>query len=184
MKKNNVVSVLTILISLSIGSCQKDISKKTMDVTLKSKIIVWLNNQKPADNLSKTATINLLMDNLDYSNLHYEKHSKDDQFIVIPIRENFKKLKNVDERKILTLLLVISNAGNIIRGNIAMYIPDSATKENNIPVNTFANLYNNKPNSVNGIIRFLSVTGNRLYEWRIKNGKPVSLGVVKTKTDI
>lgn len=164
---------------LILASCQKDAEKKNNNDELVSKIYSWLDKQKSPNQPNKAANIDLLKENIDFSALRFEQFTKNEQFIVIPIKENYKIKKNIDKNTPSVLLLVQDKPGNIIRGHMVQYSPENNEPMNAIPDNTFYKMYAEKNLECNGLFRFLSPTGRWLFQRQYKNGKMKSFGFVK-----
>lgn len=165
---------------LVLFSCQKEAVKKdnSNDLII-SKVNNWLDKQKSEKQPNKAANIDLLKENIDFSSLNFEDLNQNEQFIVIPIKENYKLKKNIDVNTPAVLLLVRDKTGSIVRGNIVLYFPENNQQTNTIPGNTFSRMYNEKNLECNGLFRFLSPTGRWLYQREYKNGKLYSSGYVK-----
>lgn len=160
-------------------SCQKNPIKDKSNDLLISKVNSWLDKQKSERQANKATNIDLLKENIDYSALKFEGHNENEQFIVIPINENYKIKKNIDKNTVLMLLLVQNKTGDILRGNIVLYIPENNQQMKTIPDNTFQKMYLEKNLDCNGLFRFLSPTGRWMYQREYKNGKLHSFGYVK-----
>jgi hypothetical protein len=158
------------------NACKKKVENLD-EGALADKVNSWLDKQKLPRQPNQSSNIELLRKNLDLSNIHYEQLNKKEKFLVIPILENYKQLKKVENSAILMLVVVVDEFNKIERGNIAMYLPQTSN-ENFIPVGTFSNLYNNKTVQANGLIRFLSVSGRWLYQYRVKSGRIFSFGCI------
>jgi hypothetical protein len=164
---------------LILASCQKDVEKKNDHDELISKIYSWLEKQKSPNQPNKAANIDLLKENIDFSTLKFEPFTNNEQFIVIPIKENYKIKKNIEKNTPAVLLLVQDKPGNIIRGNIVQYFPENNQPMNSIPDNTFSKMYAEKKLECNGLFRFLSPTARWMYQREYKNGQLSSFGFVK-----
>ena len=165
-------------------SCQKE--KKSIDQNsseLQSKINLWLDEQNITSNITKRNNIQSLKINLELSKVRFERLGQNEQFLVVPILEEYKKTGKFEKNSIINLLLVIDELGNIKRGNISEFIPESSSRMDKLPSNTFYSLYNNYDLEFDGTFRFLSVTGRWLHQFGMKNGKLSSIGIVKSKID-
>jgi hypothetical protein len=167
---------------LVLFSCQKEFEEQNTGRTrgeLILKINSWLDKQKSPTQPNKAANIDLLKESIDFSSLKLEDFYQNEKFIVITIKEEYKIKKNIDKNTISVLLLVTDKIGNIIQGNIVLYIPDKNQQMNTIPNNTFFKMYNEKNLACDGLFRFLSPTGRWVYQREYKNGKLSSFGYVK-----
>src|SRR5688500_8275059 len=97
-------------------SCQKDPIQDNSNDLLISKVNTWLDKQKSTKQPNKAANIDLLKENINFSALKFENLNANEQFIVIPINENYKIKKNIDKNTHAILLLVQNKTGSILRG--------------------------------------------------------------------
>ncbi len=160
-------------------SCQKGVEKQTDNTQLISKINSWLEKQKSPTQPNKAANIDLLKECVDFSALRFENLNAEETIIVVPLSDNYKMKRNIDKNTVTVLLLVKNNAGSIVRGNLVIYFPENNAQVKTIPDNTFSKMYSEKDLDCNGLFRFLSPTGRRLYEREYKNGKLHSFGYVR-----
>jgi hypothetical protein len=175
-------------INVFFNSCKKDITNNPTDQEnsqlnkeVITKVNAWLDSQKPANKPNKKATIELLKNNLDFSKLRVEEFKGNEQFLVIPVNEDFKTKKNVNKGTIPVLLLVVDKSGNINKGNLVLYIPQSGTTMSSLPNNTFYKMYYSKELDCSGMFRFLDITGGLLYQVEYENGKFHSIGQLQKK---
>ena len=160
-------------------SCQKETEKTNSNDQLTKKVNSWLDNQKSPSQPNKAANIDLLKDNLNFSEQRFEELNQNERFLVIPVNEDYEIKKNIDKKTVLVLLLVMDKSTNIIRGNLVLYSPEDNQRLNNIPNYTFFKMYNKTTLDCNGLFNFLSVTGRRMYQREYKDGKLRSFGYVK-----
>ena len=126
-------------------SCQKE--KRTNEensLAIISKINLWLDTHKGTGNTTKEKNIQALKTSLEFSKIRFEKLGQRERVLVVPILEEYKKTVKFDKNSILNLLLVVDELGNIKRGNISEIMPESNLQTNQLPSNTFNNLYNNR----------------------------------------
>ena len=160
-------------------SCQKEAEKANSNDQMFKKVFSWLDNQKSPSQPNKAANIDLLKNNLNFSELEFEELNVNERFLIIPVNEDYEIKKNIDKKAVLVLLLVMDKSENIIRGNLVLYSPEDSQHLGKIPNNTFSKMYNDKSLDCNGLFNFLSVTGRRMYQREYKNGKLHSFGYVK-----
>jgi hypothetical protein len=172
-----------LIIFLVFNSCKKDASKKHVDKETVAKVNSWLNNQKPISQPNKSANVDLLGNNLDFSNLRSEELNNGEQFLIIPLKKNFQTIKNIDKNSIPELVLILDRTGSIRKGNIVLYIPENNQSRKEVPDNAFNKIFNDKSPDGNGQFRFLSVTGRRLYQLDYKDGRLYSWGIIQSKTN-
>jgi hypothetical protein len=153
------------------------LSNQQFRITVES----WLGKQKHPDFPNKANNIESLKENLDYSNLKTEDFTSEKKFLVIPIKEKFKALHNIDGKDVIVLLLTVDLSGDVIQGKIVRYLP--AKNNSQIPSNTFSRIFKGETLLVSGIFKFLSVSGSWLYQLGYKNGKLESYGVVRKKKE-
>jgi hypothetical protein len=186
MRKTFLLPLILWATMVVLFSCQKEIEKQNTNNTrgeLISKVNGWLDKQKSPTQPNKAANIDLLKENIDFSSLKSEEFNQNEKFIVLTIKEGYKIKKNIDKNTISVLLLVADKIGNIIQGNIVLYIPDKNQQMNTIPDNTFFKMYKEKSLTCDGLFRFLSPTGRWMYERVYKNGKLSSFGYVKASNN-
>ena len=160
-------------------SCQKEAEKANSNDQMFKKVFSWLDHQKSPSQPNKAANIDLLKDNLNFSELRFEELNQNERFLIIPVHEDYETKKNIDKKTVLVLLLVMDKSENIIRGNLVLYSPEDSRHLDEIPNNTFFKMYNNKNLDCNGSFNFLSVTGRRMYQREYKDGNLRSFGYVK-----
>ena len=186
MRKTFMLPLILWATILVLVSCQKEFEKQNTNNVhseLISKVNGWLDKQKSPTQPNKAANIDLLKENIDFSSLKSEEFNQNEKFIVITIKEEYKIKKNIDKNTSSVLLLVADKIGNIIQGNIVLYIPDKNQQVNTIPDNTFFKMYNEKNLACDGLFRFLSPTGRWMYQREYKNGKLSSFGYVKASNN-
>ena len=167
---------------LVLFSCQKEFENQNTNNNqgeLISKVNGWLDKQKSPTQPNKAANIDLLKENLNFTELKFEDLNQSEKFLIIPVNEDYETKKNIDKKTVLVLLLVMDKSTNIIRGNLVLYSPEDNHRLNEIPENTFFEMYNNKSLECNGLFNFLSVTGRKMYQREYKDGKLHSFGYVK-----
>lgn len=164
---------------LVLFSCQKDVEKKNNNDQLISKVNNWLDKQKSVNQPNRAANVDILKENIDFSGLRYEDLNVNERFIVMPIKDDYRIKKNIDNSTVPVLLLVMNTMGDIIRGNIVLFFPEDKKQIDKIPDNTFSKMYKEETINCNGLFRFLSPTGRWMYQREYKNGKLHSFGVVK-----
>jgi hypothetical protein len=165
------------------NACKRDISPgSSNNGEIAVKVNSWLDLQKPANKPNKSANVELLKNNLDYSKLNFESLGSDEQILIIPISEKLKTLKKIGKSTIPNLVLILDGAGNIKDGNIVLFLPEN-TLQDNLPRNSFHNVYSSKTLDCDGKFRFLDVTGGWKYEFGYKNGKFNSYGNIEEKPE-
>jgi len=186
MRKTFLLPLILWATIVVLFSCQKEFEKQNTDNShdeLILKVNDWLDKQKSLTQPNKAANIDLLKENLDFSSLKSENFNHNEKFIMITIKEAYKIKKNIDKNTISVLLLRADKIGNIIQGNIVLYIPDKNQLMNTLPDNTFFKMYNEKNLACDGLFRFLSPTGRWMYQREYKNGKLSSFGYVKASNN-
>ena len=166
---------------LLLFSCQKEF-EKSHDSThdeLISKVNGWLDSRKPAQKQTQAENVELLKNNLEFSNLRIEQSAEGEKIIVIPVKENFKTIKNIDKVSIPNLVLILDKMGNVRKGNIVLFYPQNGQIYSKVPDNTFNNILNTSKPECNGKFKYLSVTGKKLHELEYENGHLKSFGHIK-----
>jgi len=182
MRKKFLLPLILWATMLVLFSCQKEFENQNTNNNqgeLISKVNGWLDKQKSPTQPNKAANIDLLKENLNFTELKFEDLNQSEKFLIIPVNEDYETKKNIDKKTVLVLLLVMDKSTNIIRGNLVLYSPEDNHRLNEIPENTFFKMYNNKSLECNGLFNFLSVTGRKMYQREYKDGKLHSFGYVK-----
>ncbi len=168
---------------LLFNSCQKRSAGSMSDVEKTEQIIekveTWLDKQKATVPTAESANIELLKQNLDYTQHRFEKLNGNKDLLIIPIKEAFKVEKNVDREIISNLVLALDKTENIENAKMVFFKPK--TPQSQVPENTFHNIYNNKPVELDGEVKFLSVGGRFIYSMGFSDGKISSYGRHTTK---
>lgn len=180
MKKRIQILFVLFMTVVIFHSCKKDHSQDANNESeIISKVNSWLEKQKPEGKPNKTANVELLKNNLDISGLRVEQSGEDEQLIIIPIKAEYKTEKAIKDNVIPNLVLILNKSGNIRKGNIILYTPESGQSYEKIPDDAFYDIYNTAELKCNGQFKFLSVTGKWLYQLAYKDGKLNSVGLVK-----
>jgi hypothetical protein len=161
LKKNLKLLLFSLPVCLAL-SCHKHDKPETATTNYEAKVVTWLQGKKPTTQPLKAANVDLLSKNLDFSRLTVEESYKGEKLIIVPVKERFKELKNVNSKVIATLVIKLAASGEIRDGNLVLYTPK--TESNIIPANTFYAIFNTSEPPCDGEFKFLSVTGRRLYE--------------------
>ena len=183
MRKTFLLPLILWATMLVLFSCQKESIENESNDQLISKVNNWLDKQKSPTEPNKAANIDLLKDNLNFTEQRFEDLNQNEKFLIIPVNEDYETKKNIDKKTVLVLLLVMDKSANIIRGNLVLYSPEDNQGLNEIPKHTFFKMYNNKSLDCNGLFNFLSVTGRRMYQREYKGGKLHSFGYVKASNN-
>jgi hypothetical protein len=164
----NLRTVLWFISVTTLCSCKKQTTNESTIEHLQEKIISWLAQQKSPTQPLKAANVDLLVKNLEFSKLTTEDSHGGEQFAIIPVNDQFKRLKNIDGNCITVVVLKLTKAGNIRAGNLVLFIPSKG--QQSIPKNTFYNIFNTAHPNCDGTFKFLSVSGTRLYELSYDDG--------------
>lgn len=177
--------LILVTMALFLSACQKEVSQNTIYNSNKeiiTKVNEWLDSKKPADKLTQAANVELLRENLDFLKLRIEKSDANEQIVIIPIKEVLKKEKNLDKNSIPNLVLILNSSGNIRKGNIVLYTPDSGHADK-VPDNTFYAIMNTGTPDCDGKFKFLTATGKFAYQLEYKNKNLASVALPKPRTE-
>jgi hypothetical protein len=168
MKKLLVFACITAF-AIFFGSCKKInlVESKTdqIDVSrVKTKVDVWISQKKQLFNEVKKANIELLTENLQYSEAVYENYGSNKRILVIPVAEAFKQQKGVEKTKQLTLVLALNAADEIETGNLMLFIPKAGKNIDRLPRETFSKIINKTAPETDGKYKFLSIAGTLVFE--------------------
>jgi hypothetical protein len=170
---------ILLVVMLFLISCQKELADGSSANANVAKVNSWVETQKAAVLPGKVANIELLKANLNFSGLKIEKSNDNEQLLIVPVKDNFKTLRNISEKTNVKLVLIIDKEGKVRKGNIVQYTPPNGQASNDIPDNTFYNIFNTAESVSDGQFRFLSVTGRWLYQLDYKDGKMQSYGIIQ-----
>lgn len=167
-------------------SCRKDASDETANDSkfndqVISKVKLWLEEQKAHMFEFKAANIDLLKENLEYSNLNIEVSGNNEKIIIIPINENFKQKRITDKNSIPNLVLIMSTSGDIRKGNVVLFKPKNNGTYSKVPKNTFYNIFNTAFVNCDGQFQFLSIAGKLQYQLEFEQGKLASASSLKNE---
>ncbi len=179
------LQLLFCVILIGALSCKKETSDTlNNDVTI-NKVNTWLDNQIILTKSAKAQNIQLLKENLDIANLKLENSEENEQLVIIPIKEAFKQLRNIDNKTTLYFVAIMNKTGSIRKANLVMYIPAAGKIITALPDKTFYNILNEGKNVASGQFRFLSVTGRWLYQLEYnKNGDLSAFGLIQQKSKL
>jgi hypothetical protein len=163
---------------LCFNSCKKSGDKNRVNNGTAEKVDAWLEKKKLETPL-KSQSIDLLKNNIDISEARYESLNEEKQFLIIPIKENYRAEKRIDRNAMMDLVLLLDKTGKVLKGTIVMFIPDGKSPGGRLPSNAIYKVYNSKKIDQDGEFRFFSVTGKRLYEIRYKSGQAYSYSRLK-----
>jgi hypothetical protein len=166
MKKTSQTIFTILAISIAFG-CQKN-TTHTSNLVFERQILSWLIKQKSETQPNKANNIDLLSENLNFSNLTTEDSHDGEKILIIPIADKYKQVKGVNKNWITTLVVRLTASGDIRNGNVVLFIPKNAA-HTRIPTNTFHAIVNTGEPLCDGEFRFLSVTGKRLYALTYEN---------------
>jgi hypothetical protein len=177
----SLMGICTVAGFYFITSCKREISPDSSSNRLTiAKVNAWLDEQKRGKSPGKAANIDLVKENLDFSNLRFEKSGNDEQLLVIPINEQFKMKTEIDLSTSTDLLLMVDKSGNIRNGNVVLYTAENKGA-NKIPENTYYHIFNTAEPEWNGKFQFLSITGRPQYQLEYKNKHLISSGLYQPK---
>jgi len=177
----SLIAACAVASFLFFNSCKREVASSASSNNIAiAKVNAWLDQQKEGKQPNKAANIDLLKNNLDFSNLRYEKSNGDEQYLIVPIKENFKAATEIDKNLITDLFLVINKSGNIRTGNVVLYTPENG-QANKIPDNTFYYIFNTAQPECDGKFQFLAVTGAPQYQLEYKNKHIISSGLYQAK---
>ena len=164
-----ILLVMLFFIACKKESLNADNPQNPANEQLISKIKSWLDEQKNGLPANSVARIDSLKGSLVYNELRLEKYRESNEFIIVPISNEFKSRNNSNKNPVSYLVLVFENQDSITRGNIIQYISPNA--QENAPQNTFSKIFTYQNLDCSGQFTVLSVTDFFKYELRFENGK-------------
>src|SRR6266700_1207895 len=179
-------TLLMYALIISFNACRKEASPDKLTLhsaqaEITAKVNAWLDNQKSSINQEINTRIKSLKENLDITRARFEMLSDKEQFLIVPVTDNFKPINNRGNNPVNNLLLIVNESGEIRKGNIVQYVPDNSQIGHEVPQNTFFKMFNEKSIDCNGAFRFLSIMDTYLYELKYENGALHSYGLMQPK---
>lgn len=205
MKKITSRVLWTVLVfQFALTSCHKEIANQGNEFApeLSARVNNWLDKQKQglsrnsnsssvtqqvnsneksanATAIVKGANIDLLKTSLKYGSEIQLTINKRYNCIVLPINDDIKAKKHVEQCASLSLVLITDKEGKIISGNIACYLPKDGKAIS--AANRIADIYRGKLPADSGTVKYMSVTGQRLHQFEFKKGRMTSYGTITSK---
>ena len=150
--KCNPLALLTAIAGLMFFGCQKASTNEPSNAELETQIVAWLLKQQSPKQPNKAANIDLLSKNLQFSELTTEDSHDGERLIIIPVKEEFKQLKKIENKYLPVVVLKLTKAGDIRVGNLVLFAP--AQGQQVIPKNTFYNIFNTAHPQCDGTFKF------------------------------
>ena len=188
MKQLSALFIL-FLACIPFVSCKKEQQVDTSEkVHSTINVFEWLDRQKStvkggATTPHKDANIDLLKQNLQMDAEATIKRDEHNVFHLIPIKDEVKAKKHLDNNSALSLLLLTDNNGKIKWGQIVYFVPKDGRKRNEISKNIIDEIFHNKDMEDEGIFTFMSISGNLLYKLEYRDKKLYSSAVPKEKNN-
>ena len=170
------------LYALVLNSCKKEHAPNTASNEIAAKIQTWLNIQKSSSRQDINQKIDSLATCLNFSALYYEELNLGEKFIVVPVSNAFKTAYTKQSSIITSLVLILDSLGNIRKGNIVLFMPESEQSSGRLPKNCFYQIFNHQKVTNNDQFTFLGITGSYKNAIRYKNGRLYSFSQMKAKT--
>jgi hypothetical protein len=179
------IIVLLFLLSITFLSCKKiSISENSKKISNEQiKIQDWLSSQKTNINATRIKWIDALNTNLLYDKLWIE-NDEDVQYIIVPIKENFKFKNNRGQRITSYLVSALNANSEILYSVVLQNKPTNTQLTSELSKGAISNIFNNRPIIGDYNIRIITIFDNYLYAKTYKEGKYIStlnLGKRKTK---
>ena len=187
MRKQFLLESIVCVFLILLISCRREADSESETMAnskfeLISKVNSWLESQKEGLFSFKAANIDLLKGNLDFAAAASESMDTRFNYITIPINDEIINKKNLDRNSTLTLLLIVDKLGKINSGSIVYFQPADGKKHSQLAKNTFTNLINREPISLDGVYKMLHITGRFLSQFEIKHGKLFSTGSLQQES--
>jgi hypothetical protein len=185
----NIKFIYLSILLVTFASCKKDLGQNLQEnVGVSDKVSEWLNNQKAnkkSNHNAKTsstnldANIELLEQNLDFEAAKSGEYDKESDVLIIPIKDGLKTKKGLPSSSTLQLYLSLDKLGNIKAGSVIYFLPKDGKIHPTISPENFRDILQKQRTKVDGVFKFLSITGKLLSQFEFKNGKLYSLGNVQ-----
>ncbi|MET0395137.1 MAG: hypothetical protein ABW019_18465 [Chitinophagaceae bacterium] len=185
MRKNSFLLPVSLLATtLFLTACIKQDAEnkpESLDSQLVTgKVHAWLDS-KTSTNAPRNERVRIIRENLDFPQLFTEELNEKEKLIVIPIKSGFVANTNKADRPVNYLVLVMDEGGNINKGNLVQYIPETKQAGTAIPHHAFSQLYNAEDVATDGRFAMLSIFDRLLFEAGYKGGQRVSFAQIRPK---
>lgn len=189
MRKTLFFLSCSLLLTASLYSCKKDeadtaslqseIATQAAANQINNNVINWLDNQKTISKPKLKEHLELLMTNLELSKVKTEEFNNVDDFIAIPLNKNYNRIKKIDDRSRINLVVFAGKSGEIKGARIIELIPEEGNDLIEYPSDIFKKVVNKQFPGVNGTVKLSGLDGLLYREVTYKNGKLFSSGVVQ-----
>jgi hypothetical protein len=181
--------IMWVILSV-LASCNKEIVKDEMNQeeiaidAATSKVHKWLDELKTTASANKLEIIESIMNNINTTQIRFEKLNETEKLIVVPLKATFVSSVNKDKKQLNTLLLIENSAGTIRKGNIVQFTSLDGVVLDKLPPNTFYNFYNSDRSLTDGTYTFLNMSDKILYSMQYQNGKQIIYSQKQQASDL
>ncbi len=175
-----------LLISVfSIHSCKKgfetqeNLPNNAGDIG--GKLSRWLDNQKTVTTKNRSATIELVKDNLDLSATTTKKFNSKSNMLIVPLKNEFKIKKNLDANKFIYLVVFLNVLNEISSGNLILYEAGNDNRPKGLVSDAINDALHLKPIGFDGKFKILDASGVLLNELEFENGRLNATGLQRWK---
>lgn len=181
-----MIVIIAIICTAIFTKCKKEESAESADTShdLRKGINTWLDKQKSTllhSATGKDKNIELLRQNLLFDEAQLVKLDNRLTLAVIPVDEPLKVAKSLEGQSTVSLMVMVDATGKIVSGSVLYYIPGKDAARIPLRASIVESALRTEPTQLDGMLKFLSVTGHWKYQYEYKKGKFVSAGFVMTK---
>lgn len=156
------------LVFLAFISCKKSAEINAPN-PYTSKVNSWLERQKNSAQNDVTR-IELLQAHLNFGAIREEEGGRNEKLLIIPIDNEYKKKRRIDEQVDANLLVFINTSGNIRKAHIVLYTPETGQVQTHVPDNAFHNIMTTATNVPDGKYMFCNLSAVRNYQLKYHDG--------------
>ena len=175
MLSSTLKVTLILFLSYCFSGCKKNFDSNLSNPNVQ-KILNWIDTN--AGNEVKMEAAVKLKQTLNFSLMYEEKSGENENLLIVPFTENYKKDKKIQPNVTVSLVLIVNRLGNIRKANIIEFTAKSGQSYTNIPQMAIYNMYNTAENVNDGVYRICGINGKRQFELTYQNGVMRKLGKV------
>ncbi len=162
---------------------RKELIKLRPDGINSSQMVATNSTTSNSGSPNKAANIEMLMNNLDYSNLVSDKMDNKNSIYVIPISDKIKGIKSLKEKSSLALMTLIDHKGSVKWARIVYFIPSVGQKEKKLSANDMRKVLLQESLDVDGVYIYLSISGTWIGQTEYRGGRFYSYGYISSKAN-
>lgn len=149
------------ILLMLIQSCKKIDSNTSLQNinNLVKQVPKWLENQKSENYLrGPLVNIDALIKTADLTNAFLIKRDSLIDYLIVPIKDEFLKLKKFDPNSTVHLIFFVERSNEITDAFMTQYIPQDGKKVNQLPNSTYIDIMHRKPLEHKGRYRYFDIS--------------------------